>query len=41
MRRQDKHHPVLPHWERRRNTLISRLRSGGEGVWDAQAILWV
>ena len=33
MRRADKHHPVLPHWERRRNKLISRLRSPVEKVF--------
>ena len=27
MRRADKHHPVLPPWEQRRNGLISRLRA--------------
>ena len=33
MRRGNKHHPVLPYWERRRNTLISRLRSPMENVF--------
>ncbi len=33
MRRGDKHHPVLPPWERRRNALISRLRSPVEKVF--------
>ena len=33
MRRGNKHHPVLPYWERRRNALISRLRSPVEKVF--------
>ena len=33
MRRGNKHHPVLPYWERRRNGLISRLRSPMENVF--------
>ena len=33
MRRGNKHHPELPHWERRRNRLISRLRSPMENVF--------
>ena len=33
MRRGDKHHPVLPYWERQRNKLISRLRSPVEQVF--------
>ena len=33
MRRADKHHPVLPPWEQRRNGLISRLRAPVEQVF--------
>ena len=33
MRRGNKHHPELEHWERRRNALISRLRSPVEQVF--------
>lgn len=33
MRRGNKHHPVLAYWERRRNALISRLRSRVEKVF--------
>ncbi len=33
MRRGDKHRPELPYWERRRNKLISRLRSPVEKVF--------
>ena len=33
MRRGNKHHPELAHWERRRNALISRLRSPVEQVF--------
>ena len=33
MRRGNKHHPVLPRWERRRNQVISRLRAPVEKVF--------
>ncbi len=33
MRRADKHHPVLPPWEQRRNRLIARLRAPVEQVF--------
>ena len=33
MRRANKHHPVLPPWEQRRNGLISRLRAPVERVF--------